>query len=486
MAEYDSDFDRNGLLFTKPTHYKTKKIFEKGDFKDGVGYVGVVHVHHIEPMPFGIRKALVTVWVAPCKETNLLGKEAGITDHRVLMEELELWDKFEKLKSRACNDEGKHRFGFSAKREQELFYGFTRKNNVWYSTSCTLNSWVVPISKREAKDVVRNAGIRGTDKSKGDMINLMPRKLWRTMLPILERYTPNDVVPWHAKWSLDARKGLSQEEAKQLAHEEVKRMRRLVSQCGSGSRVFDLNLMGKGIGLAGGVKALVAVLQEHRVDLRRLNLKWNHLTDEHIVILTPVISTCSELEALNFSSNKTIGVDCYVSLLKSLNSSLKELYLEEVKIGVEGLKAISNALPNTLEILDLTRCKIGDEGCRVLSAHLPRSLTTLYFNGNTFGLDGFNDMLNFMEFPSTCRVRMKCNHGFNQELYNKAICRKFNAKKDWEARCKKLCILKKTIRNELLSLVKFNLSECQNITPPTNYLLQNEAESNCSSCCYMQ
>ena len=61
------------------------------------------------------------------------------------MEGLQLWEKFEKLKGRACDEDGKRRPGFDVSAETELFYGFTRKDDRWFSTSCTLNSWVSPV-----------------------------------------------------------------------------------------------------------------------------------------------------------------------------------------------------------------------------------------------------------------------------------------------------------------------------------------------------
>ena len=75
-------------------------------------------------------------------------------------------------------------------REDDLFYGFTRKNDIWYSTSCTLNSWIEALGGREVADVVLKAGIKGSDKSKADLINLMPYHLWIKVLPKLEKLTP--------------------------------------------------------------------------------------------------------------------------------------------------------------------------------------------------------------------------------------------------------------------------------------------------------
>merc|ERR1719184_624469 len=99
-----------------------------------------------------------------------------------MMEGLQLWKKFEDFKSRACDEKGKRRHDFDVTKEKELFYGFTRKDDVWFSTSCTLNSWIKPQTDKEAADVVLNAGIRGSDQSKADLINLMPKWLWREAL----------------------------------------------------------------------------------------------------------------------------------------------------------------------------------------------------------------------------------------------------------------------------------------------------------------
>ena len=95
------------------------------------------------------------------------------------------------------------------------------------------------------------------------------------------------------------RKGLKKEDAEE---EELKRMWRLVFKTGLGSKLYELNLSDKKIGLGGkpSVKALATVLQEERSkdhkplcsDLQRLNLDKNKLTDEHMEIIAPVISKC--------------------------------------------------------------------------------------------------------------------------------------------------------------------------------------------------
>ena len=106
----------------------------------------VVHLHDITWRSFSLSVggAEADLYVSPFDETNVKGKKIGATDHRVMMEDLGFWKKFEKLKLRACDKEGKRREAFNVRGESELFYGFTRKNGVWYATSCTLNSWIKP------------------------------------------------------------------------------------------------------------------------------------------------------------------------------------------------------------------------------------------------------------------------------------------------------------------------------------------------------
>ena len=71
--------------------------------------------------------ANVNLFMAPLKDTNKVG--GSKTDHRIMMEKLGLWNKFEQFKSRVCTEEGKRHVDFRVELETELFYGFTRKGN---------------------------------------------------------------------------------------------------------------------------------------------------------------------------------------------------------------------------------------------------------------------------------------------------------------------------------------------------------------------
>ena len=90
------------LNFSGVKHHRTKKVLEEGDIKEGHEYCGVVHVHNIQwTGNDNIHSADVDMYCRSFEETNVLSKNTGSTDHRVLMEGLLLWKKFERLKLRA-------------------------------------------------------------------------------------------------------------------------------------------------------------------------------------------------------------------------------------------------------------------------------------------------------------------------------------------------------------------------------------------------
>ena len=49
--------------------------------------------------------------------------------------------------------------------------------------------------------MVRQAGVKGSDRSKAELINLMPYHLWQKLLPKLERLTPYVSLPWTHEWA---------------------------------------------------------------------------------------------------------------------------------------------------------------------------------------------------------------------------------------------------------------------------------------------
>jgi len=467
MGDFKTSFITADMYFSEIRHHRTKQVLVDGDIKKGAGYCGVLHIWKIKwdgPWP---RKAHVNLYVSPFEETSPQAKKTGFTNHRVMMEELQLWEKFEKLKNRACDKQGKRRRDFDDTAENELFYGFTRKDDNWFSTSCTLNSWINPLTKKEAANVVRNAGVRGSDRSsKVDLVNLMPKDLWRKVLPKLEKLTTFDGKQWTYQWATRYRKDLKKEEAKR---EEQNRMRRLVCRQGSGSSLYDLDLARVDIGRGGlpSVKALATVLQEARSkdnmprcsDLQRLDLRTNELTDEHIGVLAPVVAKCSNLDWLDLNDNHFGDRGC-IALSKHLPSNLKQLYLHENKIG--------------------------DEGCIALSKNLPRCLWKLVVADNKIGLDGVTELLKLMELPSNhlTQILMRNNPGkVDIGLYIRVWDRKIDALKK---RAEKIVGLKQNITNDLLSFAKFGVTERIGLTPSMETFFQTEAENFCSSCCRIQ
>jgi len=368
------------LRFRKVKHYLTKSTLREGDIKEDDQYFGVAHVHNIKRYTYvgSVFGAEVDLYVAPFRQTNPLAKKTGITHHRVMMEGLSLWRKFEGLKQRACDNKGNPSNNFHVEREPELFYGFERKNNVWYSTSSTLNCWIKTLIGKEVVDAERNAGFEKSNVSKSDVINQinqMPFYCWKQVLPMLEILTPFDGKPWTCEWATSAGTGLVGGQVLEFKKEELNRMRRLVFMGGKGSELYSLDLKGKKIGRGGlsAVQALSTILQEKRNndkmprahDLKILRLYSNELNDDHLTILARAISKCRKLKELNLNVNN-FGDEGCVALSNCLPSSLEELHLHWNNIGDKGCMAISSSKAKKVSVLDLRNNKIGQDGCAVL------------------------------------------------------------------------------------------------------------------------
>lgn len=397
----------------------TKEILKEGDILEDEGYIGVVYVHDItwkesEEAADDIQSATVDVYLAPISETNIKKSLSSITDHRVIMEDLNLWSKFEKLLARACNEDGRNRLDFRFEEEKELFYGFTRKYNQWYCTSCTLNSWILRIGGKDASGVVKLAGVKGADKSKADLINEMSNDLWTKLLPRLHALTPHDITNcprWTRSWADGFMDG---PEERVFEEEQLARMRSLVCHKGRGSYLFELELdfadIGQGDNSA--VQALATVLldkikrrdrgklieEERCTWLQRLNLSRNHLTDEHIALLCPAIKKCRRLKELRLSNNE---------------------------IGNAGCEKLCSCLPNRLMELDLSFNKIEDSGCEILWVRRPKTVKFLDLRNNNIGKDGCDKVIEFSntrvswlmtenpgytsaEEEPTCWLRQRC------------------------------------------------------------------------------
>jgi len=380
---------------------------EVGDVKQGERYCGVVILHNMTWTEDKITNAYFDIYLAPLSKTNILAENNGHSDHRVMMEELSLWKKFEKFKLRASDNEGNRNEKFMAegvKEETELFYGFTRTNDFWKPTSCTLNSWVKPRNGKNAAAAMalRQAGTRYADKWKADKINIIPTDLWKRIFSRLLSLTPSDLWKWSSDWARIWKYSLGPAE---FAKEELVRMRRSVTHGQEGSKLYQLFL--NGIGWAGisSVRALATVLQEFEGHdkvprcsyLRELSLYICKHTGE----LAPVISNCCNLETLELEWNETDEKGA-IALLEVLPSKLRSLKLPDNKIGDKGAIALSENMPKKLEILYLRDNNIGDKGAIALAKSIPKKLEFLSLNNNEIGTEGFNALLNVLKNKDNC------------------------------------------------------------------------------------
>lgn len=371
MSSWYTNF--GDLTFSLPKHHITRKLIVDGDLRRSRPYKGLLYVHGIIWKSDGnVLSGQVDLFITSMEETNPIARSRGITDDRVMMEQLGFWQKFKRLQSHACDESGTRRKDFDIRRERELWYGFTRKYDSWFGTSGTLNSWIKPINGKECADVVKNAGIRGSCKSKADLINLLPEDLWIKTLPILLLLTTYTGEPWSFKWASKAAPIVNKYEFQQ---EELRRMRQLVRICSRGSLLYVLQLEGLNIGGWGlsAVKALATVLLEswgrygrpRCHDLQNLSLKHNNLKDDQIPALATVISCCPKLECLNLEHNQ-IGNEGLIVLRRSLPYSLKCLDLSSNNISDEGVIELPRSLSKGLKGLDLRGNRIYQEGIKAL------------------------------------------------------------------------------------------------------------------------
>jgi len=103
MARYHTFFQH--LKFDPVRHHNTKKVLVDDDIKEGAGYCGVAYLRNVIWFESGsVKSADVNLYVTPFEETNPVARRTCHTDHRVMMEGLQLWKDFEKLKNKACDE----------------------------------------------------------------------------------------------------------------------------------------------------------------------------------------------------------------------------------------------------------------------------------------------------------------------------------------------------------------------------------------------
>jgi len=382
-----------------------KKPIVNGDLVMDEAYCGVLHLRDIKwrwvkiaiaTEELIVKSAIVDLYLAPIKETKKIQGKRDVTHHRVIMEELKLWESYVALKSRASDKEGlfhKDFHEFRVKNEKETFYGFTRKQNNWFGTSCTLNSWIR--NWTHVPQVLRDAGKKGTDKlHKDQQINIVPILLWQKVLPWLEGLILVG-ESWSFEWATSAEStGLDE---KAFEEEQICRMRNLVMKNAIGSKMYTLNLRNIGIGRAkpSVFEALSTVLLEkfqkvyRCYHLKHLYLTNNRLTDDHIIILAPVLSKCVNLELLHLNKNE---------------------------IGEVGCVALCRSIPRSLTTLEIAFNRLGDEACIALCRSLSFFLRDLCLSYNRIGSAGFAELMKWHR--KYAWVLVDGNPGASKEVKN--------------------------------------------------------------------
>ncbi|XP_051726860.1 uncharacterized protein LOC127500029 isoform X50 [Ctenopharyngodon idella] len=200
----------------------------------------------------------------------------------------------------------------------------------------------------------------------------------------------------------------------------------------------ELNLSEHKLGPSG-LKKLAAVLPDKHCKLNTLILNNSNITDEDCRVLTEALnSNPSNLTELNLSRTKLrdSGLKIFSALFKNeqcqleklkLNCSsvtaegcsvlasafclnLKELELNENKLGNSGVTEISTLLGNsqcTLKILRLSDCSITEEGYKALASALksnPSHLIELDLTGNDPGQSGVKELDDFLH-DENCQLK---------------------------------------------------------------------------------
>ena len=208
--------------------------------------------------------------------------------------------------------------------------------------------------------------------------------------------------------------------------EQLCRMRRLVWKCNVGLKLYELNLAGQGIGEGGqsAVTALATVLMEKIREkdtwitrscyLQSLSLSNNGLTDDDVMILSPMLKKCVRLE---------------------------RLYLDDNNIGEVGCATLCRSLPDSLKFLDLTKNGMGDDACMALCRSLPAHVEDLLLFNNNMGPEGCRELLKLFRRPNN---ELEClfvdgNPGANKVIKQQLTDKVNEVRRDWYMRVKKFC-----------------------------------------------
>ncbi|KAL1251900.1 hypothetical protein QQF64_019696, partial [Cirrhinus molitorella] len=158
---------------------------------------------------------------------------------------------------------------------------------------------------------------------------------------------------------------------------------------------------------------LTSALKSNPSHLRELNLNENKLGDSGVKIISDLLMNPQfKLEKVHLCGWSITEEQCLIltSALKSNPSHLRELNLSRNELGDTGVKNLSDLLTNPqfkLEKLQLSDCSITEEGYKALASALrsnPSHLIELDLTGNDPGQSGMEELNDLLEDPN-CQLK---------------------------------------------------------------------------------
>jgi hypothetical protein len=328
----------------------------KDTWKPGKVGMGVAHIHDIkyEEDMHGLLSLCggqVDLYVDMFKTLN----KKIWTHHKVLMEKLEMWERFQKFKRQVVDDLGRPIKDADITEEKEFWFGFTRrapgpwdrKDRMfeWSGISCTLNSWIWddyysgPFNfltgaiwrEEAAPQVVSKAGKKKSDKKEAEMINIIPPNLWQLILHELYKLTPGDASNFPV-WN----------NRRTSEKDSAKAMKSLVLQSAKGSMIYEVDVGFRFLGKSKNgfqlfCEVLIGLMEQEKMkkddqfQLKVLKLYWNNLKDIHLDTIYMLVKKCPQLKRLWLSGNEFTRKGCWKAV-----KWCREFKLDVILIGHEG------------------------------------------------------------------------------------------------------------------------------------------------------
>uniref|UniRef100_A0A3B4C0K3 B30.2/SPRY domain-containing protein n=1 Tax=Pygocentrus nattereri TaxID=42514 RepID=A0A3B4C0K3_PYGNA len=162
--------------------------------------------------------------------------------------------------------------------------------------------------------------------------------------------------------------------------------------------------------------AVAFVMLNSEEDLDEFDLRKYGLLDEDLLRLLPVVKT-SRKAVLASCKLTTVSCEKLVSVLQSVNSSLKELDLSNNDLQDSGVELLSAGLKSScckLETLRLSGCMVTDKGCSSLVSALksnPSHLRELDLTYNYPGESGLKLLSDLLEDSHCALEKLHVDHG---------------------------------------------------------------------------